>query len=210
MEPLLWKKQWRNSNSLSILHDVNRQRWSNWSNKIKIYDCSKFNLTLGVDNDENNEELIRKINFELGVENYAKNEKLIGRFLGDVNQNKELKNELNSEAYRWYFDNLKKDDIFTLWTPFHIDDNEEIDKIYKNLNLFGPFKSPNFFENDRFTIYFDKLCVKFKNDTEERIIKRKNSFPRNFRRIQNFDMKINAENSKNTSTILTEETILNI
>ena len=75
-----------------------------------------------------------------------------------------MKNELNSEAYRWYFDNRKKDDIFTLWTPFHSDDNEEIDKIYKKLNLFGPSKSTIFFENDHFTIYFDKLCVKFKNE----------------------------------------------
>ena len=76
--------------------------------------------------------------------------------------------------------------------------------------MFGPSKSPNFFENDRFTIYFVKLFVKFKNENEERKIKRKNSFPINFKRIQNFDMKINPENSKNTSTILTEETIQNI
>ena len=92
---------------------------------------SKINLTLGVWKDGKNQKLTRKINFELGVETHGKNEKLIGRFQGDVNEKKELKNELTSQSYRWYFDNRKKYDIFTLSTPIPIDNNEKIVKFIK-------------------------------------------------------------------------------
>ena len=147
-----------------------------------------------------------KIFFAHGIQKDGDKERLIGRFAGDVNENKDLKNELNCQNYKWYLD-TSENNISSIWAPFRIDDNEKIDNEYKKYNL---SKGPNFYENDRFIIDFSLFLLTNKKDKSIQKVVRKNYCPENIARVDYFNNEIMPQKSKNTLSTISDETIQNI
>ena len=124
-----------------------------------------------------------EINFAFGVQKDGDKERFVGRFLGDVNQIKDLKNELSSNVYRWYFDS-SENNTSQIWSPFRLDMNDQIDREYYNFNM---SKGPNIYENQNFTINFTNFEINWKNENTSKKLERKNSCPKNITRIDYFN-----------------------
>ena len=147
-----------------------------------------------------------EINFAFGVQKDGDKERFVGRFLGDVNQIKDLKNELSSNVYRWYFDS-SENNTSRIWSPFRLDINDQIDREYYNFNM---SKGPNIYENENFTINFTNFEINWKNENTSKKLERKNYCPKNVTRIDYFNNDINPQKQKNTISTLSDETIQNI
>ena len=144
-----------------------------------------------------------EIDFVYNVEKDGENERLVGRFSGNVNENKDLKNTLTSNIYKWYY-NTSENNIFPIWGAFSINVNKRIELQFINFSL---SKASSIYEEENKKFDFNKFTMTTKKDMITQELARSNQSPKDIP-----DVNYTCKNETQTSTVttITEETLHNI